>query len=79
MFADTPLQTNWRNRTSFNRRRYKNGKYNTKEVAVAAAMAIVTTAAVAVAKGVGADIAGTAATVGYVIITNMMVKQARRK
>ena len=57
-----------------------------KEVAVAAAMAIVTTAAVAVAKGVGADIAGafiagagTAATVGYVIITNMMIKQARSK
>ena len=57
-----------------------------KEVAVAAAMAIVTTSAVAVAKGVGADMAeafiagaGTAATVGYVIITNMVIKQARRK
>ena len=41
---------------------------------------------VAIAKGVGTDIAaafiagaGTAATVGYVIITNTIIKQARRR
>jgi hypothetical protein len=57
-----------------------------KEVIVAAIMAISTTAVVALAKNVGADIvgafiagAGAAVTVGYVIITNNMIKQARKK
>ena len=57
-----------------------------KELAVASAIALVTTAAVIVAKSVGAVIvasflagAGTAITVGYVIIANRMLKQAGRK
>ena len=62
------------------------GKTRKRELAVATAVAIVTTAAVAIVKAVGADIAGafiagagTATTIGYVVITNMMIKQARRK
>ena len=57
-----------------------------KEVTVAAIIALFTTALVALVKSVGADIvgafiagAGTAVTVGYVIITNNMIKQARKK
>jgi len=56
-----------------------------KEVAIAAVIAVVTTAVVALAKGVGSDIvaafiagAGSTATVGYVVLTNIAIEQARR-
>jgi hypothetical protein len=57
-----------------------------KEVAIAAVIAVVTTAAVALAKEAGSHIvavfiagAGTAVTVGYVVLTNIAISQARRK
>lgn len=55
-----------------------------REVATAAAIAIATTAAVALAKGAGSDIvaafmagAGSATTVGYIVLTNIAIHQAR--
>jgi hypothetical protein len=57
-----------------------------KEVGIAAMLAILTTAAVVIAKGAGSEIvaafiagAGSAVTVGYVVITNIKIKQARDK
>ena len=57
-----------------------------KEVIVAATMALFTTAVVALAKSVGADMvaafiagAGTVVTVGFVIIANMKIKLARKQ
>jgi len=57
-----------------------------KEVAIAALIAVVTTAAVVLAKGAGSDIvaafitgAGSAITIGYVILTNRAIQQAKRK
>ena len=55
-----------------------------REVATAVAIAVATTAAVALAKGVGSDTvaafiagAGFATTVGYVVLTNIAIHQAR--
>lgn len=57
-----------------------------KEVTIAAILAILMTALVVLAKSEGADTvrafiagAGTGVTVGYVIITNRIIKQARNK
>jgi hypothetical protein len=57
-----------------------------KEVGITAMLAILTTAAVVIAKGAGSEIvaafiagAGSAVTVGYVVITNIKIKQARDK
>ena len=56
-----------------------------KELVVAGAIAVVTTAAVAIAKAIGAVLAGaflegegTSLTAAYVIIANTTIKQARR-
>ena len=56
-----------------------------KDLIAAGAIAVVTTAAVAIAKAIGAVIAGaflagagTSLTAAYVIIANTMIKQARR-
>jgi hypothetical protein len=56
-----------------------------REVATAAAIAVATTAAVALAKAAGSDIvaafiagAGSAITVGYVVLTNIAIHRARR-